>query len=151
MKIKTTLALTLYLFSAGFAASVSAHDLNFKSLSPTNGASATDVWEVGCLNSGVLGDSARLVAQVRDWSANDTNLVSLVIYKDGKAATTTDLTGGDAPYSPNVSVDAGNGIYTLMINHTLPGLQVYFVEFHCENAAGDHTPTTVPSTAVQDQ
>ena len=152
MKIKTTVAaLALSLFSAGFSTSVSAHDLKFKILSASNGAGATDVWEVSCLNSSLLGDTARLVAQVRDFSPADSNLVSLIIYKDGKAASTTDLSAGDAGYSPLVSVNAGNGVYTMMANHTKVGNQVYFIEYHCENAAGDHTPSTVPSTPVQDQ
>lgn len=68
MKIKKILTLALSLISAGSTITASAHDLNFKTLFASNGAEATDVWEVGCTNSGILGDSARLVAQIRDWS-----------------------------------------------------------------------------------
>ncbi len=143
--------MVLSLFSAGYAASVAAHDLKFKLLFATNGAGATDVWEVSCLSSSTLGDSARLVANIKDFSPDDSNFISLVIYKDGKAVTSTDLVGGNDAYSPLVSVNAGNGVYTMIANHTRVGNQVYFIEYHCENAAGDHTPTTVPTTPVQDQ
>jgi hypothetical protein len=146
MKIKTTVALAASLFIAGFANSVSAHDLNFKTLQATNGAGATDVWELECRDN-----SHHLVAQVRDFSPDDSNLISLVLFKDGKAVTTTDSTGGDAGYSPLVSLNAGNGSYTMMVSHSRAGLQVYFIKYHCESASGSHMPTTVPSLPVQDQ
>jgi len=144
MKSKTTVALAATLFMTGFTNSVSAHDLRFKTLMPANGAGATDVWEVGCQNS------QRLVAQVKDHEL-DTNIVSLLLYKDGKAVTTTDSVGGNGDYSPLVSLNAGSGTYSMMVNHSRAGFKLYSITYHCENASGSHTPTTVPSTPVQDQ
>ncbi len=144
MKIKTAIALAISLFSVGLATSVSAHDLRFKTLMPANGVGATDVWEVGCQNS------QRLVAQVKDHDL-DTNKVVLILYKDGKAVTSTDLVGEDSDYSPLVSLSAGSGTYSMMVGHNKPGFKLYSITYHCENASGSHTPTTVPSTPVQDQ
>jgi hypothetical protein len=146
MKIKTTVALAISLFSAGFAVSVSAHDLRFKSLMPANGAGATDVWELECRDN-----SHDLVAQISDGRTNDANLISLVLYKDGKAVTTTDSTGGDGIYSPLVSLNGGSGVYSMIVNHTLAGFQLYHITYHCESSNGSHTATTVPSLPVQDQ
>ena len=151
MNIRRTLALTLPLLSVGFTAPAVAHDLNFKTLGFNTGASATDVWEVGCLNSATLGDSERLVAQIKDLVNNDTNLLSILIYKNGKAISATDNIGGDAGYSPLVSLNGGNGTYTMMVTRSQASFQAYSITYHCESAAGDHTPTTVPTTPVQDQ
>lgn len=149
MKIKVIIALSL--FSAGFAGSVSAHELRNQFLTATFGASATDVWQVECRNGGVLvGDSSRLVAQVQDGSANS-NLISIQIFKDGKASNSTDPVGGNAAYSPSIFVNGGNGIYTMLVNQTKAGFQFYNITYHCENAAGSHTPTTVPTVPIQNQ
>lgn len=133
----------------GFVAPASAHSLTFKTLRVGFGAQATDVWQVECMSDAVLGNSDHLVAQILDRSPG-TNLLSLILVKGAAAATSVDPIGGDANPSPFVEVVGGNGIYTMLVNHTQSGNKVYNIEFHCENASGDHTPTTTPSTAVQD-
>ncbi len=151
MTIKTMNFGLISLLAVGFAAAASAHDLNFKTISGANGAEATDVWEIECSGDATLGPSASLSAQIRELTPNSSNKLSLVIYKDGKAQTTTDLVAGDAGYSPLISVAAGNGVYSVIVNHTQSGNKAYSITYHCENASGDHTPTTVPSSPVQDQ
>lgn len=143
--LKTALALAV----AGFVLPVSAHTLSNKTLKVGFGAQATDVWQVTCSNDAVLGDSDHLVAQVLDKSPG-TNLLSLIIVKGTAAATTVDPVGGNATPSPFVEVVGGNGVYTMLVNHTQSGNKVYNIEFHCENAGGDHTPTTTPTLPVQD-
>jgi len=142
-------------FSIGvalFASTAVGHDINNKSLLDGNGPEATDVWQTECMGSAILGNSARLVANItQKFTPNDLSKLTLVVYKDGKAQNTVDLTGGDDAGSPLISVDAGNGIYTMIASRTAGGNKIYSIEFHCENEGGDHTPTTVPSIPVQDQ
>jgi len=149
MILKHLLKTALVLAVLGSVSPVSAHTLSNKTLRVGFGAQATDVWQVTCANDAVLGDSHHLAAQVLDKS-NDTNILSLIIVKGTAAATTVDSVGGDTTPSPFVEVAGGNGVYTMLVNHTQSGNQVYNIEFHCANAGGDHTPTTAPSTPVQD-
>ena len=131
--------------------SVMGHDLKYKTIQQINGASATDVWQVECLGDPVVGNTDKLVANIKDFGGEASSLLSLVIYKDSKAQATTDLTPGDSNYSPQISVAAGNGIYNMIVTHANKAFKIYWVEFHCESDTGDHTPTTVPTTPVQDQ
>lgn len=149
MILKPLLKAALTLSVLGFVLPASAHTLSNKTLQAGFGQKATDVWQVVCSSDALLGNSDRLVAQVWDKSA-DTNILSLVVAKGTAAATTVDAKGGDSTLSPAISVVGGNGTYTLYVNHTLSGVQVYNIDFHCQNANGSHTPTTTPSTPVQD-
>lgn len=144
MTLKTTLSLLLMVFTLGAIAPVAAHSINNKTLRPAFGASATDIWQATC-GAG----SSHMFAQIRDQSA-DNNLVSLVVVSGVRGATTTDLTGGDPAYSPGITVNAGNATYTMLVNHTRTGGQAYSIEYHCENASGDHTDTTTPTAPSQD-
>jgi len=137
--------------AALFASTTVAHDINFKTVAAANGAGATDVWAVECFNSAAVGNTYKLEAKLRELTPNSFSKLTLVIYKDGKAQTTTDLSGADAVYSPFVSVAAGNGVYSLMVAHTDTANKAYNIEYHCLSANNDHTPTTVPTTPVQDQ
>ncbi len=144
MKIKTTLLAISAICISAVAAPVAAHSISSKSLRPSFGAAATDVWQTTC-----SGGSDHLFAQIRDHTA-DKNIVSLVVVSGTKAATTSDLVGGNTQSSPAIKVFGGNATYTLLVNHTLGTGQVYSIEYHCEDAAGNHTTTTVPSAASQD-
>lgn len=149
MHLKNLLKITLALGVAGVVLPVSAHTLSNKTVRVGFGAQATDVWQVTCSADAVLGNSDHLTAQVLDKSPG-TNLLSLVILKGSAAATTVDSKGGDTTPSPFISVVGGNGVYTMLVNHTQSGNKVYNIEFHCENASGGHTPTTTPTAPVQD-
>jgi len=131
---------------------VNAHDIKNQTLFAANGAAATDVWETECRGTAGLGDSARLVANITQmFTPNDISKLTLVVYKDGKAQNTVDSTGGDGGGSPFISVEAGNGIYSMIASRTSGGNKVYTIEYHCENAGGDHTTTVEPQGPKQDQ
>ncbi|AEG01095.1 hypothetical protein [Methylomonas methanica] len=125
------------------------HSLTTKTLRQTFGASATDVWKVTCSGDALLGDSHHLAAQILDRS-NDKNSLPLVIVKGNNAITTVDPVGGDSTMSPLVELNGGNGDYLMIVNYTKPITQLYNIEYHCESATGDHTPTTTPGSAIQD-
>lgn len=150
MNLKPFSKAVLGLSILGFIAPVSAHTLSNKTLRATFGAQATDVWQVTCSADAVLGNSDHLVAQVWDKTPASTNILTLVMQKGTAAVTTVDLVAGDGSLSPQVQVNGGNGVYTLLVSHTQSGNKIYNIEYHCQNANGDHTPTTVPSTPVQD-
>lgn len=149
MTLKTLAYSVLVLSTLGGANEVFAHSLTFKTLRSQFGASATDVWQVTCNSDAVLGNTHHLSAQILDRSG-DTVFLPLVIVKGNNAVTTVDPTGGDGNMSPLVSLAGGNGTYSLLVNYTRAVNQIYNIEFHCENAAGSHTPTTTPTLPVQD-
>jgi len=147
---------TAMLLTAGLVSTASAHDIQFQALSAANGSSATDIWESSC-NSATGVDSFRMAARIEDHIPGRSDTISLVIYKDGIASTTTDLVGGGAK-SDWAYVNGGNGAYTFMVHHvtstgTTNASDVYYsIEFHCEAAnLVTHTGTTIPSVAIQDQ
>ncbi|MDP2180385.1 hypothetical protein [Methylicorpusculum sp.] len=145
MTLKTTLTLLLSVFTLGAVGPAAAHSISNKTLRPAFGASATDIWQATC-GAG----SSHMFAQIRDQSA-DNNLVSLVVVSGVRGSTTTDLIGGDQTFSPGITVAAGNATYTMLVNHTRAGGQVYSIEYHCENASGGHTETTTPTAESQNQ
>jgi len=156
MNIKTKLA-TAILLAVGYVSTATAHDIQFQALSAASGPSATDIWESSC-NNATGPESFRMAARIQDHIPGRSDKISLVIYKDGIAATTTDLVGGGSQKSPYVYVNGGNGTYSFIVHHvtstgtTLADDVYYSVEFHCE--ASDlttHTGTTIPSVALQDQ
>jgi len=156
MNIKKKLVAAI-LLTVGYAGVASAHDIAFQTLGAINGSVATDVWESECGNATGV-DSFRMAARVEDHIPGRNDKISLVIYKDGQAATTTDLQPGTGLKSPYVYVNGGNGIYTFMIHHVrASGVtsfdDVYYsIEFHCEGAnLTTHTATTIPSVPTQDQ
>lgn len=142
--MKTTLTALVSLFVVGAAAPVAAHSITNKSLRPSFGAAATDVWLTTC-GAG----SEHLFAQVRD-QTGDSNFLSLVVVSGTKAATTTDLSGGDANFSEGIKVFGGAASYTMLVNHTRANGQAYSIEFHCEDSNGSHTDTTTPTAPSQD-
>jgi len=147
--IKQRVAFLAFFLLITQISSVSAHDVNGAFL--YSGDSAADTWKIECLNG-----SARLVARVRD-SIPGVSTISALIYKDGRAANTVDAVGGDAGYSPFVSVNEGDGEYMVIITNsqtsvgTTAGYNQYDINFHCESSTGGHTDTTTPSGPIQDE
>lgn len=146
MSSKSLFASAIALFAVMASAPVSAHELTNKTLRPTFGASATDVWQVTCSGGG---SDSNLFAQILD-QTNDSNIVSLAVVAGTKALSTSDLIGGDTTYSPEIKVFAGDTTYTMLVTHTRTGGQAYSISYHCQNGT-THTATTVPSAPSQDQ
>lgn len=109
------------------------------------------MWKINCSKT-ASGTVNQLTVQIKD-HGRDTNKLSVVVYKDDKAASTSDIMGEDSVYSPKATVAAGDGVYTLMVHHTRSGAKVYSLAYQCEDAEGNYLSgsTSVPSAAVQDQ
>jgi len=153
MNKKLALAILL---TTGAISTASAHDIRFQTLNAANGQSATDIWKSSCGDATGV-DSFRMAARIEDHIPGRTDRISLLVYKDGLAATATDLIGGGAK-SDYVYVNGGNGEYTFLVHHvTSTGTTAfddvyYSIEFHCEGAdLATHTETTIPSVPTQDQ
>jgi hypothetical protein len=90
------------------------------------------------------GNTAKLVARVRDNSAAVANLfINLQLLKGVQALSTTDTISGDALYSDTIALFGGNGVYTLMLNKTNAGARDFDVEWHCMSATDEHTDTDI--------
>lgn len=144
MNIKAVLMAVVSLLATSIVTPVAAHSITNKSLRPSFGAAATDVWLTTC-GAG----TEHLFAQIKDQTA-DSNIVSLVVLSGTKAATTSDLSGGDVNFSDGIKVFGGAATYTMLVNHTRSNGQAYSIEFHCEASNGSHTDTTTPTAASQD-
>jgi hypothetical protein len=108
-----------------------------------NAASFTALARVTCFNDG-NGETAYLIARVRDKSAPVAGLfLSLHLMKSGRANNVTDVTPGDAFYTPFISLPGGNGVYQMMLTKTAPGARAFDLEWHCMTADNVHTGTDI--------
>lgn len=136
------------LASIGYGGNVLAHSGGTVLDPGGNNASATDLAAVTCFNDG-NGDAHHLLGQIKDMSAPGGPLVSFHIYKGNQMTTTTDTIQGDAGYSPEVSLNGGNGVYYISATHTSAGARLFDVIWHCETSNDVHTGTDISILQVQ--
>lgn len=135
----------LLLLASSSINSASAHEVEG---SLTAKAGATDLYSVSCANDPEFsaGPAQQLFVNVRD---NDKNggLMSVVVYKatatGGISKTATDPKGGDYNQSPDIVISGGEGDYLVFVNHTEAFAESYMLQFHCQDAAKQHTGTQV--------
>jgi hypothetical protein len=139
--LNTTFIATSLLLTASYTNIASAHNA---SGSLGQAASATDLYMVSCFDNGDgTGVSARLAMQVADLAPAAAPKVSVQVIKGVSAVTSTDSKDGDAKYSPFVYSNGGDGSYYVSVSKTAAGAENYDLDFHCQNAAGGHTGTTI--------
>jgi hypothetical protein len=98
---------------------------------------------ITCFDDGT-GNADYLVARIRDTSPPVTGrFLNLQLLKGTRAISISDITPGDANYSPYIMLSGGNGVYTLMINHTRAGAQNFDLEWHCMTKDNLHTGTDI--------
>ena len=106
-------------------------------------ASATALAGITCFDDGT-GVPAKLAVQIIDQSEPvDGLLLSVQIYKGRKATSITDQVSGDADYSPVVELEAGPGVYWVMLDKTAAGPRQFNLIWHCETADELHTGTDI--------
>jgi len=147
---KQLLTATLIVVAVTQANWVSAHEIlnrclvdGFAEEYGTLESGAAEVWPITC-----SGGSDRLVLRVRD-NTSGKERVSALVYKDGKALNTIDSRGGDASFSPFVRLNAGDGVYNIIVSHSLVGFDEFDLEFHCETNSSTHTTTFQPVNPSQ--
>ena len=91
--------------------------------------------------------TAAVVAQVLDGISN-AGTMSVTVFKDGNAETSSDFSQGDGVYSPFATLAAGAGVYYLIASQTAPIVSTYKIQYHCEDAAGSET-TSAAATLTQ--
>lgn len=141
--LQKILVMASFIITTGYASTISAHG-GGATLDPAgNKATFTALARVTCFDDG-HGPADSLVAKIRDNSpAVPGMFVSLQLLKGSKAISVTDITPGDAQFSQQVSLHAGNGVYYMMANKTIAGTRDFEVEWHCMTANQVHTGTDI--------
>ncbi|HWO99333.1 MAG TPA: hypothetical protein VNL74_01740 [Methylococcus sp.] len=94
---------------------------------------------------------------VRDFTANSSRVVILVQKGAGAdcsgdapcARNMADNNDQDSKYSPTTLLKRGEGIYNLFVFHNASGKDSYDVQYHCEDALGGHTETSIVTRQQQ--
>ncbi len=157
--IKATLLSSAILITGSYTSTVLAHDY-VGSLGTIAGASATDLLRVDCFSDvGAASQSPthQLFFQINDGTAAGGKLsASAAVYTPGfgKATTVTDPTGGDGAASPSktltvIGADQQDNQFFITINHSATGAKSYTLGYHCQDASGQHTGTSLPLTVLQ--
>ncbi len=159
--IQATLISSAILIASSYTSTVLAHDF-VSSLGAPAGAGATDLLRVDCFNDSTAASQSpthQMFIQINDVTAAGGKLsASAAIYTPGygKATTVTDPTGGDGVASPSkiltvIGADAQDVQFFITINHSAAGVKNYTLGYHCQDASGQHTGTSLPLTVLQNQ
>jgi hypothetical protein len=137
--IKIKLLAVVALLSMTYPFMVSAHD---QSGSLGVAASATDVYEVDCGSQSEK--PHQLFFEIKSMLSSSPS-VSAQVINDTVALSTTDSTGGDTGFSPELEVakPGDSAIYTVVVNKSGSGQANYAFEYHCEDINGGHTSTGI--------
>lgn len=157
--IKTTLLSSIIIIATSYTSTVLAHDYT-DSLKAAFGASATDLYRIDCSqDAGAASQSPthQLFIQINDGSAAGGKLsatASVFTPGFGKALTVTDPTGGDGVASPSklltvIGADQQDNQFFITVNHSATGAKSYTLGYHCQDASGQHTGTSLPLTVLQ--
>lgn len=130
----------------------SAHDSGLQTLGA--GITATDVFQTTCFDDG-NGKPAYLQVQVQSLAPvlKPEPLISIqALTSTGKkAASATDLIGGDTGLSKAINVYGGPATYFIMVDKAKAGAKNYQFTYHCETAGNVHTGTGEPLVPLQNQ
>ncbi|HIG64403.1 MAG TPA: hypothetical protein EYQ43_02300 [Methyloprofundus sp.] len=142
-------ALSAAILSIGIYSTAHAHN-GSATLNPLGGnPSATDLAHITCYDDG-NGNPAKLRVQIKDQSEPvDGLLLSVQIYKGLKAISITDPVSGDADYSQAIELDAGLGVYSVMVDKTAAGPRRFNLVWHCLTAENIHTGTDIVVRQIQ--
>lgn len=103
----------------------------------------TALARITCSDDGT-GPAAKLVARIRDKSPPVEHLyLNLQLLKGTRAISISDVTPGDANYTPFIELRGGNGTYYLILNKTMAGVRDFDLEWHCMTADNLHTGTDI--------
>lgn len=141
-KLNQALAGALLAITMGYAPLGAAHEGSAVMDSEGIAPNFTGYAIVTCENEGDA-PTDHLFATITDLSPPVPNLlVNLQIIKGDLAVSTTDPVSGDANPGPEVRLQGGNGVYLVLVNKTNAGARAFKLSYHCQTAAGIHTPTS---------
>ncbi len=102
--------------------------------------------QITCFDDG-NGPADHVIVRIRDNSPPVPNLlVNLQVYKGNKANSISDTTSGDADFSPFITLQAGPGVYWILVNKTDVGTRFFEIEWHCNTIDSVHTGTDIGVT-----
>jgi hypothetical protein len=157
MKISTSknlFAAVAAVLGLGLAQQAVAHD-QIGTLLSGSGTKATDYYVATCApDPNLPGTATGLFFQIKDTTGGSNMVGMTVINNSGplnlKAATTIDAIGGDPVYSAGQTIAAGEGAYLITVFHTgIAANEGYTFIYHCQDAAGNHTGTTITRLSNQ--
>ncbi len=135
--MKKIIKFALPLVCAGFSVMSQAHETGAQTLG--SALTAKDIFRTECFSwkNGI--HPAAPTGDVNGGAARMTATVSVI---SGNASTIRirALPGGALSSTTSVSVP-GNGLHYFVVSHTTAAAHTYTVDFHCENAADQHTGT----------
>lgn len=141
-KLNQALAGALLAITMGYAQLGAAHEGSAVMDSEGIAPNFTGYAIVTCENEGDT-PTDHLFATITDLSPPVPNLlVNLQIIKGDLAVSTTDPISGDANPGPEARLHGGNGVYLVLVNKTNAGARAFKLSYHCQTAAGIHTPTS---------
>ncbi|NOQ14376.1 MAG: hypothetical protein GQ583_07880 [Methyloprofundus sp.] len=140
---KILLKTALLLASGAFSTISFAHSAGATTDADGSNANATILAAITCEDDG-HGEPDGLFAQIKDLSEPvDGLLISIQLYKGIQAITDTDTVSGDADYSEGIQLNAGPGVYQILVNKTDVGPRTFDVIWHCMTEDHDHTGTGI--------
>ena len=141
--IKSCINLSLLIASIGYSACSLSHTAGATLGADGVNASATALAAVSCFDDG-NGQPEGLFAQIKDMSEPVPSLlINLQLYKGIQATSTTDTVSGDAEYSAGVQLNAGPGVYQMILDKTDIGPRQFDVIWHCMTIDHTHTGTDI--------
>ncbi len=140
---KLQLKTVLLLASCTISSTVFAHSAGATIDADGTNPNATILAAITCDDDG-HGQPVGLFAQIQDRSEPEPGLlVSIQLYKGIKATSDTDTISGDADYSEGAQLDAGPGVYQILVTKTDIGLREFDVIWHCMTEDHQHTGTGI--------
>ena len=140
---KILLKIVLLLASSAFSTIGFAHSAGAITDADGNNANSTILAAITCEDDG-HGEPEGLFAQIKDLSEPvEGLLISIQLYKGLKATSDTDTISGDADYSEGIQLDAGPGVYQILVNKTDIGPRRFDIIWHCMTEEHVHTGTDI--------
>lgn len=140
---KILLKTAFLLASSAFSTIAFAHSAGATTDADGTNANATILAAITCEDDG-NGEPEGLFAQVKDLSEPvDGLLISIQLYKGIQAISDTDTISGDADYSEGIQLNAGPGVYQILVNKTDAGARRFDVIWHCMTENNEHTGTGI--------
>ncbi len=124
-----------------------AHDIAGP-IDPNGVPSFTVVAAVTCFDDG-NGPADYMMARIKDLPSNPAvpgMFVNMTMLKANAALSITDIIPADDAPSQWIALRGGNGVYSLIVSKTLPGMREISVEYHCMTAFNVHTGTDIVLT-----
>jgi hypothetical protein len=137
MIIKTLIKTGALFLAVSHQNMVMAHEL---SSALVENVGATAYYTVTCGTG-----TTKLVSSIKSGTPGAS--VSLQLQKLLKAGNTSDVTGGDLTYSPELTLSfkgtSGKGAYNMLIDKTSSGPVTYSIQYHCMSGDNIHKGTTI--------